>query len=197
MPGVLGGFAGVPDRVSGAGEFTTGVVSATLPVGFDTVLQCDSELLQASLLRNLEAVGAATPSARVPYFSTVLPPEVAAVVRPLVRQVELVRADEEIDIELRLVGPRLVGLSAGYEPPGGSIVVPSGVATARTAVAVAPSGPPFQIGWTVELNLLRVERPLVFTGGAVVQSPGDGGSGGGLPGGGRPGGGRPGGDARG
>src|SRR5207248_8358555 len=107
MPSVLSGFVGIPDRIGGAGINTTGAQPITFPIGFDAAVQCDSKLLQVCLRRSLEAVGAATPSAKVPYLSTVLPPDVAAVVGPLVRPVESARANEEIDIELRLVGPWL------------------------------------------------------------------------------------------
>jgi hypothetical protein len=164
----LAGFAGVPGTSLGTGEFTTDGGPASFPTGFDAAVQCDGRLLQVSLVRGLEAVGASTLSVKVPYPATALPSEVAQAVARLVRPVDLIGADEEIYVELRLVGPWLAGLSAGYEPPAGSIVVPSGIALARPAL---PAGPPYQIGWTLELNLLRIERTRVFTMGAGAPVP--------------------------
>ena len=97
----------------------------------------------------------------------------------LVRPVQTTVASEEIDVELRLVDPQLTGLSAGYEPPPGSIVVSSGVAVAKPTDAARvgpPAAPPLQITWSVELNLLFIQQePLATLGPLAMVGPGSGG----------------------
>ena len=148
-------FAGIPNlhTVSG-GVVTTNIPVGSLPTGYDAVMQCDSVLLQSVLVTNLAQAGVSTLGARVAYSPELFPKSVQQAVAPLAPTADA-SSGTVSDIELRLVSPTLTVLSAGYEPPLGSVIITTGTsATARTIPGFL-KGPPLQISWTIELNYVR------------------------------------------
>lgn len=138
-------FSGVP---------TEGVIvadlSPRLPAGFDAVAQFSRDLLQASLVQNLTALGLVSVEVRRPWGAEVLPEGVAAAFAAEVRPQDSVTANLELAVEFRLTNPRLRTLGERWVPP----VLEK---DARTAPAF-PTGKPGEIAWVVELNLLRIRR---------------------------------------
>ena len=167
IPGV-----GRPAGAVQAGQIAPAIDPGILPVGFDAVVQAAQAVLQQSLAGNLAAVGADTLSATVPYAGTTFPPALAAAIAPLIRPGETSRSNEAIYVELVFSDPQLLSLSAGYEPPPGSVVVPVGPAVAEVAIAPVLPASPYQISWQVQLNLLRTYTPVVIYAATATVSTG-------------------------
>lgn len=152
--GSSGVFGGIPTTGALSGEHSP----AALPRGFNAVAQMDLRLLQAQLRRSLQASGLETLRAQIPFVLGSLPSLTASAIEPHAAHHDTF-ALAEMAVEVRLLDPVLQTLDAA--PAHADAAVAADVSGDRHIV---------EIGWTVELNVLRTERELVVS--TDVPTPG-------------------------
>jgi hypothetical protein len=149
------GFARPPvafSSLADAGVSTSDDPLVELPRGFDAVAQFDQRLLQAHLAQSLARAGLSTLRTKFPIDAVGLPGEVRAAAALFLGPLASAGPDEH-SFELRLSDAYLLTLGTNRLEELGTVFLS----------APFPSrGESAQIGWAIELNLLRSRREAVL-----------------------------------
>jgi hypothetical protein len=157
-----------------AGGLTVSAPPSSVPAGFDSIVQLNIHLINASLASNLASWNLNPLSARVPYQADLVSPKLRALIQPLLgSHVSVLQGPPQLEVQI--LAPAVQSLNWPVSPiqgvSGGGVtgVLARARKTGRKTV-VLNRQKTVDLIWSVQVNLFRAASPLVNVGEVATAS---------------------------